>query len=140
MPNRGADFRTGKRAIPAASGVSRRARRLLHRYWVRCREGVHEGVVERLFLALAFALVPVGIVALTPAFRIRGHLLFSEHWCHVLISNRSFAAAAAGQRSISPNTMSREPMIAETSASMCPRLKKSMACRWANEGARILHL
>jgi hypothetical protein len=43
-------------------------------------------------------------------------------------------------RSISPNTMSSEPMIAETSASMCPRLKKSMASRWANEGARILHL
>jgi hypothetical protein len=35
----------------------------------------------------------------------------------------------AGQRSISPNTMSSEPMIAETSASMCPRLKKSIACR-----------
>src|SRR5215831_3345567 len=44
------------------------------------------------------------------------------------------------QRSISPNTMSSEPMIAETSASMCPRLKKSIACRWANDGARILHL
>src|SRR5262245_42310733 len=31
---------------------------------------------------------------------------------------------ADGQRSISPNTMSSEPVIAETSASMCPRLKK----------------
>src|SRR5262249_22651027 len=45
-----------------------------------------------------------------------------------------------GQRSISPNTMSSEPMIAAISASICPRLKKSIACRWANDGARILHL
>ena len=43
-------------------------------------------------------------------------------------------------RSISPNTISSDPMIAETSASMCPRLRKSIACRWAKEGARILHL
>ena len=43
-------------------------------------------------------------------------------------------------RSISPNTMSNEPMIAETSASKWPRLRKSIACRCANEGARILHL
>src|SRR5262245_11507153 len=28
--------------------------------------------------------------------------------------------------------MSSEPMIAATSASICPRLKKSIACRWAN--------
>jgi hypothetical protein len=47
---------------------------------------------------------------------------------------------ASDQRSISPNTMSSEPMIAETSASICPRLRKSIAWRWANEGARILHL
>jgi hypothetical protein len=47
---------------------------------------------------------------------------------------------AGDQRSISPNTMSSEPMIAETSASICPRLKKSIACRWANDGALILHL
>ena len=47
---------------------------------------------------------------------------------------------ARSHRSISPNTISSEPIIAETSASMCPRLKKSIACRWANEGARILHL
>jgi hypothetical protein len=46
----------------------------------------------------------------------------------------------AGHRSISPNTMSSEPRIADTSASMCPRVRKSMACRCANEGARILHL
>jgi choline dehydrogenase-like flavoprotein len=42
--------------------------------------------------------------------------------------------------SISPNTISREPMIAEMSASMCPRDKKFMACRCAKDGARILHL
>src|SRR6516162_2412496 len=50
------------------------------------------------------------------------------------------ATAERAHRSISPNTISSEPIIAETSASMCPRLKKSIACRWANEGARILHL
>jgi hypothetical protein len=49
-------------------------------------------------------------------------------------------ATAGDQRSISPNTMSSEPRIAETSASICPRLRKSIACRWANDGARILHL
>lgn len=45
----------------------------------------------------------------------------------------------SGQRSISPNTISSEPMIAATSAIMCPRDRKSIACRWAKEGARILH-
>src|SRR6516165_4876430 len=44
------------------------------------------------------------------------------------------------QRSISPNTMSREPSIAGTSASMCPRVKKSIAAKCGNDGARILHL
>jgi hypothetical protein len=33
---------------------------------------------------------------------------------------------AGCQRSISPKTIPSEPMIAETSASMCPRLKKSI--------------
>jgi hypothetical protein len=32
-------------------------------------------------------------------------------------------------RSISPNTMSREPSIAETSASICPRVRKSIAVK-----------
>jgi len=59
---------------------------------------------------------------------------------HVAVSNRANKCTAGGQRSISPNTMSSEPMIAETSASICPRLKKSIACRWANDGALILHL
>src|SRR5439155_7597665 len=44
------------------------------------------------------------------------------------------------QRSTSPNTMSSEPSTADTSASMWPRHMKSIACRWANPGARILHL
>src|SRR5262245_46968621 len=43
---------------------------------------------------------------------------------HVAVSNSLTNAMADGQRSISPNTMSSEPVIAETSASMCPRLKK----------------
>src|SRR6266566_4062253 len=53
---------------------------------------------------------------------------------------RTNKCTASDQRSISPNTMSSEPMIAETSASMCPRVRKSIACKCANEGARILHL
>jgi hypothetical protein len=36
--------------------------------------------------------------------------------------------------------MSSEPMIADTSASMWPRLRKSVACRWANEGCPDLAL
>src|SRR6516165_4406553 len=44
------------------------------------------------------------------------------------------------QRSISPNTMSREPSIAGTSASMCPRVRKSIASKCGYDGARILHL
>src|SRR4051812_38389359 len=48
--------------------------------------------------------------------------------------------AADAHRSTSPNTMSSEPRIAETSASMWPRQMKSMACRCAKPGARILHL
>ena len=66
-----------------------------------------------------------------------------KDFAHILVSKTILAAKATGTSaylSISPNTMSSEPMIAETSASMCPRLKKSIACRWANEGARILHL
>src|SRR5262249_6828576 len=53
---------------------------------------------------------------------------------------RYSASKLDGHRSISPNTMSSEPMIAATSASMCPRVRKSIAERCANEGARILHL
>ena len=41
-------------------------------------------------------------------------------------------------RSTSPNTISSEPRIAETSASMWPRHMKSIAWRWAKPGARIL--
>src|SRR5262249_48210489 len=48
--------------------------------------------------------------------------------------------AADTHRSTSPNTMSIEPRMAETSASMCPRVRKSIACRCAKPGARILHL
>src|SRR5207245_9277518 len=41
-------------------------------------------------------------------------------------------------RSISPKTISIEPMIATTSASMWPRHMKSVACRKAKPGALIL--
>src|SRR5262245_8523151 len=43
-------------------------------------------------------------------------------------------------RSTSPNTISSEPSTADTSASMCPRQRKSIACRCAKPGALILHL
>lgn len=42
--------------------------------------------------------------------------------------------------SISPNTMSSEPTIAETSANIWPLARRSIAWRLAKEGARILHL
>src|SRR4029079_431070 len=48
--------------------------------------------------------------------------------------------AADAQRSTSPNTNSIEPRMAETSASIWPRVRKSIACRCAKPGARILHL
>jgi hypothetical protein len=51
-----------------------------------------------------------------------------------------FVPKADNQRSISPNTMSRELSIAGTSASMCPRVKKSIAPKCGYDGARILHL
>src|SRR5262245_27763621 len=43
-------------------------------------------------------------------------------------------------RSTSPNTISRLPRIADTSASMWPRQRKSIAERCAKPGGRILHL
>src|SRR5581483_353294 len=46
---------------------------------------------------------------------------------------------AHDHRSTSPNTISSEPRIADTSASMWPRHMKSIACRCAKPGARILH-
>ena len=50
-----------------------------------------------------------------------------------------FCEAADGhQRSTSPKTMSREPRMAETSASMWPLHRKSIACRCAKPGARSL--
>jgi hypothetical protein len=64
---------------------------------------------------------------------------------HTAVSNEAPAGGYldtpnGNQRSISPNTMSREPSIAGTSASMCPRVKKSIAPKCGNDGARILHL
>ena len=47
-------------------------------------------------------------------------------------------AGGRTHRSTSPKTMSREPRMAETSASMCPLQSQSMAERWAKPGARIL--
>ncbi len=70
----------------------------------------------------------------------QGVQAFSARISVMWLSPTALKAMASGQRSISPNTMSSEPMIAATSASICPRLKKSIACKCANDGARILHL
>jgi hypothetical protein len=37
--------------------------------------------------------------------------------------------SGTAQRSISPNTISSDPMIADTSASICPQVKKPIACK-----------
>src|ERR1700687_569703 len=42
------------------------------------------------------------------------------------------------QRSTSPNTISRVPIIATTSATMWPRTILSKACKLTNDGGRIL--
>src|SRR6516165_4833767 len=49
-------------------------------------------------------------------------------------------AATTLSPGVSNLPLSSEPRIAVMSASMCPRLRKSIAWRCANEGARILHL
>ena len=43
--------------------------------------------------------------------------------------------AADAHRSISPNTMSIEPRMADTSASIWPRQRKSMACKMRRSSA-----
>ena len=48
------------------------------------------------------------------------------------------ALSVKAYRSISPNTISIEPNTAETSASIWPRQRKSMACKCAKLGALIL--
>ena len=53
-------------------------------------------------------------------------------------SATSLRHLALPHRSISPNTMSIEPSTAETSASIWPLQRKSMAARWAKLGALIL--
>src|SRR6476619_2510368 len=82
---------------------------------------------------------------LLPAFRIFGDFLLRPGKI-VLVEGEILrlhfrrSKATNAHRSTSPNTMSIEPRMADTSASMCPRQRKSMACRCANPGARILHL
>jgi hypothetical protein len=66
----------GRRAV-AAQAHSGRARRLLYRYRIGGRKGVHEGIVERLFQApSALALVMIGIVSMAFTLRIRNHVWF----------------------------------------------------------------
>lgn len=50
------------------------------------------------------------------------------------------AAAGPLHRSISPNTTSSVPITVTTSANMRRLHRKSVVCRWANPGERILHL
>jgi hypothetical protein len=68
-----------------------------------------------------------------------GHVIWRGRRTHHR-GGQQAPARRRGSAIESPNTMSSEPMSAETSASICPRLKKSIAWRWANERARILHL
>src|SRR5207253_5968439 len=81
-----------------------------------------------------------------PAFRIFGDLALGpievfDREGEALGLDCGIGEATHGhQRSTSPNTMSSEPRIAEMSASMYPRQRQSIACRWAKPGARILHL
>src|SRR5690606_8988735 len=49
-----------------------------------------------------------------------------------------FGQTTNAHRSTSPNTMSSEPRMAETSASMWPRFIQSIACRWRKPGADSL--
>ena len=81
-----------------------------------------------------------------PAFRIFGDLVLGPievlgREGEALGLQRGLGEAANGhQRSTSPNTMSSEPRIADTSASMYPLQRKSIAWRCAKPGARIWHL
>src|SRR5205823_4161768 len=73
---------------------------------------------------------------LLPALRIFGELLLGPHAVfrregEFLRLKMRFGEAADAHRSTSPNTMSRLPSIAETSASIWPRQMKSIACRCA---------
>src|SRR5262249_24783582 len=67
-----------------------------------------------------------------------GEILFVER--EILRLHFRWSKAANAHRSTSPNTISIDPRMADTSASMWPRQRKSMACRCAKPGARILHL
>ncbi len=58
--------------------------------------------------------------------------------CNAKRRRRSGSYEVLTYRSISPNTMSRLPSTAETSASICPLHRKSMAARCGKPGARIL--
>ena len=78
-----------------------------------------------------------------PAFRIAGDrlcrrpaVLAIEGKAVRLVDRR--AGRRPAHRSTSPNTISMEPITAQTSASMWPRDMKSVAWRWAKPGARIL--
>src|SRR5262249_2561556 len=82
---------------------------------------------------------------LLAAFRIFGDFLFRPGEIRLVkgeILRLHFRGCKATNthRSTSPNTISIEPRMADTSASMWPRQRKSMACRCAKPGARILHL
>src|SRR4029077_1644441 len=55
--------------------------------------------------------------------------LLGECLGHVLVLNLSSQLRAYAYRSISPNTLSHAPRIPETSASMWPRVRKSIAER-----------
>jgi len=67
--------------------------------------------------------------------RVLGH--FARKACTRGLGQRRHGRVGNGcaHRSISPNTMSRVPMMATASASMCPLHNSSNAARWAKPGS-----
>src|SRR5690606_1599085 len=81
-------------------------------------------------------LLPAGRVQPDLPFRPFGVLSTKFERCRL---NRLASQATRNhQRSTAPNAISSEPRIAETSASIWPRHRKSMADKCAKPGARIL--
>src|SRR6185437_4741159 len=81
-------------------------------------------------------LLPAGRVARDDLFRPR--LIFGRESEAGGLNGLIGETANRHQRSTSPKTISSEPRIADTSASMWPRVMKSIALRWAKPGALIL--
>src|ERR1700741_2585066 len=95
---------------------------------------IHHGGDREIGSPLQQDCIAVGFAG---AFELRDRLLKANHLPtrgqHGLECTRF-----TGHRSISPKTISSEPRTADTSASMWPRVMKSIAARCGYDGARIL--